>query len=78
MSFIPFVILSSFLIAGTNFYIALLTLILFFFLAAKIPGPDSKTRPTEFYSELVNQRINYASNHIYYVFLLLFFILTCL
>jgi hypothetical protein len=78
MSFIPLVILCQYLIAEINVYLVLLTLTLFFYVAARVPGNDSKSRPTEFFSELVNQRIIYASNHIYYVFLLIFFILTCL
>ena len=78
MSFLPLVVLSQYFIAEINVYLVLLTLVLFFYLAGRVPGADSKTRPTEFFSELVNRRINYATNHIYYVFLLLFFILTCL
>ena len=39
-------------------------------LAVIIPGPDSRVRPTQFYSALVNRNIVYGYNHFLYVLLM--------
>jgi hypothetical protein len=55
LCFIPLTLLSQYIIADINPYLVLLTILIFFFLAAKMPGKDSTTRPTAFYSSLVNR-----------------------
>ena len=71
LSFIPLFLLSQlFLSPLTNPYIILLTFLVFLLLAVRVPGPDSKARPTAFFSELVNQQIVLGYNHLPYVCLM--------
>jgi hypothetical protein len=62
-------LLLQFLLAGLSPYFLLATLVVFLFLAARVPGKDSEVRPTAFFSSIVNRQIVYGYNHFAYVLL---------
>ena len=63
-------------LTSSNFYMSLLALALFLYLAIKVPGSDNRQRPTSFFSSLLNRRVVYGYNHMSYTFLMLLLVLT--
>ena len=62
--------LSSALLSSSNPFLAILALGIYTLLATGKPVADSLERPTKFYSALVAKEINYRSNHLSYVLLM--------
>ena len=73
---VPMLILFHFLLAQFSPIFLIVTLALFLYLAVFIPGRDSKTRPTAFYSELLNRHIIYGYNHFAYLVLMALLIIS--
>ena len=63
-------------IAKWNFYLSFLGLGIFLYLAIKVPGRDSKVRPTSFHSSVLNRKVVYGYNHLAYTILFLFMVIT--
>lgn len=64
------ILMLQFLFADLDVYLMGVTLTLFFFLSARVPGADSTSRPTAFFSSILNRDIVYGYNHLGYVLLM--------
>lgn len=70
MSLVPVLLLLHYLLARSNPVILLATVVIFAYLAVVIPGRDSRTRPTAFFSSLLSRNIVYGYNHFTYMLLM--------
>jgi len=55
LSLVPVLLLLHYLLAQFSPILLIVTLVIFAFLSVIIPGRDSRTRPTAFFSTLVNR-----------------------
>lgn len=70
MTLVPFLLLLHYFLAQFSPIFLLCTLAVFLYLSIIVPGPDSRTRPTAFFSELVHRNIVYGYNHFAYLLLM--------
>jgi len=70
LSLVPVLLLLHYLLAQFSPILLIVTLVIFAFLSVIIPGRDSRTRPTAFFSTLVNRQIVYGYNHFAYLLLM--------
>lgn len=63
-------------IANWNLYLSFIALGIFLYLAVKVPGRDSKIRPTSFFSSVLNRNVVYGYNHLGYTILFLVVVIT--
>jgi hypothetical protein len=70
MSLVPVLLLLHYLLTRSNPFVLLAAVAIFAYLAVVIPGRDSRTRPTAFFSSLLNRNIVYGYNHFPYMLLM--------